>query len=61
MNDIRNALARARDEWMESYEGKRCQADGAHGQYLRNRLALAFIAGWNARDADAASASEEVA
>lgn len=42
-------LARARDEWIESEEGKQCaEVPGAYGQYLRNRLVRAFIAGWNA-------------
>ena len=48
MSDLRNDLAKARDAWLESPEGIRCQKPGAFGVYLRNRLESAFIAGWNA-------------
>lgn len=41
-------LAKARDKWLESEEGKRCCEGRTEGQYLRNRLELAFIAGWEA-------------
>lgn len=41
-------FAKARDEWLESEEGKECLAGHPAGQYLRNRLVRAFIAGWNA-------------
>lgn len=43
--DLRSELARARDEWMTSEEGKRCAHGGAWGQYLRNRIELAWVAG----------------
>ena len=42
-------LATARDEWMLSSDGCKALAGTASGQYLRNRLELAFIAGWEAR------------
>lgn len=40
--------AKARDKWLESDEGKKCLAGTATGQYLENRLHLAFIAGMQA-------------
>jgi hypothetical protein len=43
--DVRSELAKARDEWFESDEGQRCCEGGANGQYLRNRLEIAFLAG----------------
>ena len=46
--DLRSPLARARDEWLESDEGKRCRQGKAYGPYLSNRLQAAFVAGWNA-------------
>lgn len=48
MSDIRNPLAKARDDWMFSEEGKQCACGTTSGQYLRNRLEAAFVAGWNA-------------
>lgn len=56
MADIRHPAARARDAWMQSIEGRRCVEGHATGQYLRNRIELAFLAGWNARDAQNKSA-----
>lgn len=46
-NDGRQ-LAAARDAWLESEEGQTCAAGQAEGQFLRNRLERAFIAGWKA-------------
>ena len=46
--DLRSSLARARDEWFESPEGKNCCIGASSGQYLRNRLERAFLAGWDA-------------
>lgn len=48
--DLRSPLARARDKWLASEKGKKCCEGNTQGQYLRNRLELAFIAGWNARN-----------
>lgn len=56
MADLRNDLARARDEWMLTDAGER--ACDPHtlgrpprsGEYLRNRIEAAFVAGWNARE-----------
>ena len=45
---MRSELAKARDKWLESDEGTGCSAGRAHGQYLRNRIEKAFIAGWEA-------------
>lgn len=33
------------EKWEESEEGKRCHTGSADGQYLRNRLWFAFMAG----------------
>jgi len=44
----KSPLAKARDKWLFSEEGKRCLEGKTSGQYLENRLRLAFIAGWNA-------------
>jgi hypothetical protein len=54
----RHPLAIARDEFLESDEGKRiCQLSTLLGpnveesqRYFRNRIEAAFIAGWNARE-----------
>ena len=53
MKDLRNDLAKARDEWLGA-EGKLLLDDSILKnpgclQYLRNRLEEAFIAGWSAR------------
>lgn len=45
-----NLLARAIDKWFKSEDGKKSTEGITHGRYLRNRLELAFIAGWDARD-----------
>ena len=50
VTDMRSPLAKARDDWMLSDEGERLSLGNVDGQYLRNRLEAAFIAGWNARD-----------
>lgn len=49
-HDLRSPLAKARDAWLESDEGKRCRdaaiLSSPHAtQYLENRLVLAFLAG----------------
>jgi hypothetical protein len=49
-NDLRSPLARARDKWLASEEGKRCLDTGIlwsphQTQYLENRLVTAFLAG----------------
>ena len=51
------SIARARDEWLKSDVGTRCQetdilSDLSYGQYLRHRLEHAFLAGWNAAERD---------
>jgi len=48
--DLRSPLAKARDKWLASFEGEKCCEDmpRPYGQYLINRLKLAFIAGWYA-------------
>ena len=45
INDMRSPLAKARDEWLNSEEGKRCCEGTTEGQWLQNRLVLAFLAG----------------
>lgn len=46
---MKSALAKARDKWLASDEGKkRCEGQAA-GKFLRNRLVEAFEAGWDAR------------
>lgn len=57
MSDLRSSLAKARDDFLDSEAGRDlCDSRNlpatAFSQYLRNRLEQAFIAGWNARDAD---------
>ena len=44
---MKSSLAKARDAWLKSKEGKTCCQGQASGQYLRNRLVEAFIAGWD--------------
>jgi len=58
MADQRSHLAKTRDDWFESDEGKKCCEGQAFRQYLKNRLELAFIAGYDAR-ANMAVCSEE--
>jgi len=43
--DLRNTLAKVRDAFFESDDGERCCEGTAKGQYLRNRLETAFLAG----------------
>jgi hypothetical protein len=47
-------IARARDAWLNSREGQRCQDGEPRAEYLRNRLELAFLAGWDACKRDEA-------
>lgn len=42
---MKSKLAKARDKWLASVEGKKCSLGQAHGQYLINRLIRAFFAG----------------
>jgi len=56
MTDLRNNLAKARDEWLVSPNGIKC-LDGStiyvpavQWEYLKNRLESAFIAGWTAKE-----------
>ena len=48
--DYRSELAKARDSWFESPQAATCLAGTAAGQYLRNRLERAFIAGYEAAE-----------
>lgn len=49
MSELRNALAIARDDFFASLSG--ATLDGApSGKYLRNRLELAFVSGWDAHE-----------
>lgn len=38
-------VAQAWDAWITSEKGEECMAEGAYGEYLRNRLWWAFMAG----------------
>ena len=38
-------ISRAWNAWLASEEGQKCLSEGAYGEYLRNRLWRAFIAG----------------
>ena len=55
-SDLRNPVAKARDNFMLSAEGKRlCEPEGLYvpsrmKRYLCNRIESAFIAGWNAKE-----------
>lgn len=44
---MKSDLAKARDKWLLSDEGKRCLKGRASGQYLENRLRRAFVTGWD--------------
>lgn len=57
MSDLRNALARARDEWLDGDVGQHAASGSPTGQYLRNRLEAAFCAGWNAAEKNAEKAA----
>ena len=63
--DLRNSLAKARDEWLASQEGRGC-TDGttihlhlSQNEYLRNRIESAFIAGWHAKENNELKRQEE--
>ena len=45
---MKSDLAKARDKWIASEEGKECCEGKTSGQYLQNRLKRAFIAGYSA-------------
>lgn len=47
---MKSKLAKARDKWLQSKDGEECSTGQTSGQYLRNRVERAFIAGWNACD-----------
>lgn len=61
MKDLRNALAKARDEYFASERGKvardplTLKAPTQSRRYLTNRLEAAFIAGWEARQRNEAA------
>ncbi len=40
-----NLITASWEDWLKSDEGKRCMSDGAVGEYLKNRLWAAFMAG----------------
>ena len=42
---MKSKLAKARDKWLQSEEGEKCSTGETHGQYLRNRIEKAFVAG----------------
>jgi len=47
---MKSTLAKARDKWLESDEGRKCSEGQTSGQFLRNRLIEAFKAGWDAHE-----------
>ena len=52
--DFRSKLAKARDEFLESDEGKMMLQTNILSNpnqkfFLENRLVVAFVAGWNAK------------
>lgn len=54
----KSSLASATDAWLASKDG-RSLADGQVGGFsLRNRLAAAFMSGWNAAKADQTEAED---
>lgn len=44
---MKSELAKARDKWFESDNGRKCCEGYPSGQYLHNRLELAFLAGYD--------------
>lgn len=44
---MKSELAKARDKWFLSEDGKECCEGQTSGQYLHNRLVRAFLAGTN--------------
>lgn len=48
MADLRNNKARARDEWLESDEGKKATGGQASGRFLYYRVEHGFCSGWDA-------------
>ncbi len=47
---MKSALAKARDKWLVSDDGKECCGGQPSGIYLKNRLERAFLAGANFSD-----------
>ena len=43
---MKSDLAKARDKWLSSVEGETCCVGAPTGQYLKNRLTTAFLAGY---------------
>lgn len=48
--DHRSPLAKERDAWFDSKEGQRCVGGSPSGEYLKNRLEVAFMAGVRAAE-----------
>ncbi len=44
---MKSALAKARDKWLVSDDGKECCGGQPSGIYLKNRIERAFLAGAN--------------
>lgn len=58
---IKSPLARARDAWLESDEARMLSTIGPmQTVHLRNRLEVAFIAGYTAREAEIGAPPEDV-
>lgn len=48
MNDLRNAESKATDTFLASDAGQRVLEGATSGQYLCNRITIAFLAGFEA-------------
>jgi hypothetical protein len=44
--DLRSPIAKSRDAYFETFKGKKACEGSAEGQYLRNRLEAAYLAGY---------------
>jgi hypothetical protein len=55
---MKSDLAKARDNWLQSEEGKNCCDGTAAGPYLETRIRTAFIAGWDAYEISQRESSE---
>ncbi len=48
--DLRSPVVKARDAFLESKGGQDCCKGTASGEYLKNRIVIAFLAGMNWRE-----------
>ncbi len=57
MADLRNNIAKARDKFLQSKDGKKCLQGETGGQYLENRIVSAFLAGWHSKEEEGNSST----